>query len=95
MNHPGISITPIGLKAYGKAVYKVADVAKFIFNSPEKSSLGTAYILSHDIATGSVVGPSGFINGWGYPNVNKVCDKTLVGIDELIAFTDGELKIIK
>jgi retinol dehydrogenase-13 len=90
MNHPGISITPIGLKAYGKAVYKIADVAKFIFNSPEKSALGTAYILSHDIATGSVVGPSGFINGWGYPNVNKVCDKTLEGIDELITFTKGE-----
>jgi hypothetical protein len=38
-----------------------------------------------------VVGPKGFLNGWGYPNCNKICPKALVGGDELVAFTEKEI----
>jgi NAD(P)-dependent dehydrogenase (short-subunit alcohol dehydrogenase family) len=91
MNHPGMSLTPIGLKAYGKVVYRIGSAFGFLLNSAEKSALSVAYILSHDIAPGSVVGPRGFLNGWGYPNSNKICPKTLIGAEELIAFTKKEI----
>jgi NAD(P)-dependent dehydrogenase (short-subunit alcohol dehydrogenase family) len=91
MNHPGMSLTPIGLKAYGKTVYKIGCAFGFLLNSAEKSALSVAYIMSHDVQSGSVVGPRGFINGWGYPGQNKVCPKSLVGADELIAFTEQEI----
>jgi retinol dehydrogenase-13 len=91
MNHPGMSLTPIGLKAYGKVVYKIGSAFGFLLNSAEKSALSVPYILSHDVVPGSVVGPRGFLNGWGYPSVNKVSPRTLAGIDELLSFTQQEL----
>jgi retinol dehydrogenase-13 len=91
MNHPGMSLTPIGLKAYGETVYKIGSAFGFLLNSAEQSALSVAYILSHDVAPGSVVGPRGFLNGWGYPSCNRICPKTLVGGDELAAFTEKEI----
>jgi retinol dehydrogenase-13 len=91
MNHPGMSLTPIGLKAYGKTVYKIGNAFRFLLNSAEKSALSTAYIMNHDIKSGSVIGPRGFINGWGYPAQNRICQKTLKGADELISFTEKEM----
>jgi hypothetical protein len=37
------------------------------------------------------VGPRGFINGWGYPGQNKICPKSLIGAEDLIAFTEKEI----
>jgi retinol dehydrogenase-13 len=92
MNHPGMSLTPIGMKAYGKTVYKIGSAFGFLLNSAEKSALSVAYIMSHDVKPGSVVGPRGFLNGWGYPGQNKTCPKSFAGIDELITFTEKELE---
>jgi NAD(P)-dependent dehydrogenase (short-subunit alcohol dehydrogenase family) len=92
MNHPGMSLTPIGMKAYGKTVYKIGSAFSFLLNSAEKSALSVAYIMSHDVKPGSVVGPRGFLNGWGYPGQNKICPKSFVGTDELIAFTKKEVE---
>jgi hypothetical protein len=92
MNHPGMSLTPIGMKAYGKTVYKIGSAFSFLLNSAEKSALSVAYIMSHDVKPGSVVGPQGFLNGWGYPGQNKICPKSFVGTDELIAFTEKEIE---
>jgi retinol dehydrogenase-13 len=91
MNHPGMSLTPIGLKAYGKTVYKIGSAFGFLMNSAEKSALSVAYIMSHDVKPGCVVGPQGFLNGWGYPGQNKICPKSLFGADELMAFTEKEI----
>jgi retinol dehydrogenase-13 len=91
MNHPGMSLTPIGLKAYGKTVYQIGSTFGFLLNSAEKSALSVAYIMSHDVKPGSVVGPRGFLNGWGYPGQNKICPKALVGAEDLIAFTEKEI----
>jgi retinol dehydrogenase-13 len=91
MNHPGMSLTPIGLKAYGKTIYKIGSAFGFLLNSAEKSALSVAYLMSHEVKPGSVVGPRGFLNGWGYPGQNKRCPKSLVGADELIAFTEKEI----
>jgi retinol dehydrogenase-13 len=91
MNHPGMSLTPIGLKAYGKTVYKIGSACSGLLNSAEKSALSVAYILSYDVKPGSVVGPRGFINGWGYPGQNKICPKSLIGAEDLIAFTEKEI----
>jgi NAD(P)-dependent dehydrogenase (short-subunit alcohol dehydrogenase family) len=91
MNHPGMSLTPIGLKAYGKTVYKFGSAFGFLLNSAEKSALSVPYILSHDVVPGSVVGPRGFLNGWGYPSVNKPSPRTKTGIDELLSLTQQEI----
>jgi NAD(P)-dependent dehydrogenase (short-subunit alcohol dehydrogenase family) len=91
MNHPGMSLTPIGLKAYGKTVYKIGCAFGFLLNSAEKSALSVPYILSHDVVPGSVVGPRGFLNGWGYPSVNKPSPRTKTGIDELLSLTQHEI----
>jgi retinol dehydrogenase-13 len=92
MNHPGMSLTPIGMKAYGKTVYRIGNAFRFLLNSAEKSALSVAYILSHNVKSGSVVGPRGFLNGWGYPGQNKICPRSLVGVEELIAFTEKEIE---
>jgi retinol dehydrogenase-13 len=91
MNHPGMSLTPIGLKAYGKTVYKIGSAFGFLLNSAEKSALSVAYIMSHDVKPGSVVGPRGFLNGWGYPGINRVCPRSVTGTEELIEFTEKEI----
>ena len=91
MNHPGIAITPLGLNAYGAKVKKLAKVFGHIFNSPEKSSLSVAYIASHDVPPGSIVGPNRFFGGWGYPEINRVSRKVKSGADELAAFTEKEI----
>ena len=88
MNHPGIALTPLGLNAVGPRIAKLQKVFKYIFNSPEKSALSVAYILSNTFPAGSIVGPSKGFGGWGYPKLNRICDKVKTGADELIAFTE-------
>jgi hypothetical protein len=80
------------MKAYGKTVYKIGSAFGFLLNSAEKSALSVAYIMSHDVKPGSVVGPRGFLNGWGYPGQNKTCPKSFAGTAELITFTEKELE---
>lgn len=91
MNHPGMSITPMGLEAVGPKLAKYAKVAKPFFNSPEKSSLSVAYILSHTLPVGSIVGPNKGFGGWGYPEVNRIHRKVTTGAEELIDFTVKEI----
>jgi len=91
MNHPGIAVTPLGLNAYGKWVTDLANLFGGIFNSPEKSSLSLAYIMSRELPPGSIVGPTRLFGGWGYPRENRVLRRVKAGADELIRFTDGEL----
>ena len=88
MNHPGIALTPLGLNAVGR-IAKLQCVAKPLFNSPEKSSLSVAYILSHNIVVGSIVGPTGGLGGWGYPRINHIYEKVKRGAERLITFTAG------
>jgi len=87
MNHPGIAITPMGLNMVGPRVAKLGKLAKVLFNSPEKSSLSVAYILSHPLPAGTIAGPDKGFGGWGYPKVNRPCRKVITGAEELIAFT--------
>ena len=91
MNHPGTSITPMGLEMVGPKLAKSAERAKPFFNSPEKSSLSVAYILSHTFPAGSIVGPNKGFGGWGYPEVNRIYRKVTTGAEELIAFTEKEI----
>lgn len=94
MNHPGVTLTPLGLNAYGK----LAPFAKWIrplINSPEKSSLSVAYILSHEVKPGSIVGPHILLDCFGYPRVNRTPLKITEGAEELIRFTDEEIKKAK
>lgn len=89
MNHPGITITALGINAYGKKIERLAKIFGKIFNSNEKSALSVAYILSNDISTGSIVGPDKFLGGWGYPKVNKTRKKVKTGGKELVLFTEN------
>lgn len=91
MNHPGIALTPLGLNAVGPRIAKLEKVFGRCFNSPEKSSLSVAYILSHRIPAGCIVGPDKGFGGWGYPKVNRTCRKVRTGAEELIAFTNQEI----
>ena len=92
MTHPGIAITPLGVKAYGGIVERLAPVLGGIFNSPEKSALPAAYILSRELPTGSIVGPDKLFGGWGYPTLNRTLKKVTTGADELIRFTQSEIR---
>ncbi|MBO4569698.1 MAG: SDR family NAD(P)-dependent oxidoreductase [Clostridia bacterium] len=92
MTHPGISMTPLGINAYGKIVGNMAKAIKWMFNSPEKSSLSLIYALSHNVSAGTIVGPTKLFGGWGYPKINKTSKKAKTGAEELIEFTE---KIIK
>lgn len=89
MNHPGIALTPLGLNAVGPRIAKQQCVVKPLFNSPEKSSLSVAYILSHNIVVGSIVGPTRGFGGWGYPRINHIYEKVKTGAEQLITFTAG------
>lgn len=91
MNHPGISMTPIALQSFGKTIYRIGNALKWMFNSPEKSSLSVALIMSNDFEAGSIVGPNVLVNGWGYPRQNRVRKKVKTGGNELKAFADSEI----
>ena len=91
MNHPGIALTPLGLNAVGPRIAKLQCVAKPLFNSPEKSSLSVAYILSHSIPVGSIVGPARGFGGWGYPKVNHICKRVKTGAEQLCVYSDNVL----
>ena len=92
MTHPGISMTPLGLNAYGKVIRGMAKAVSGLFNSPEKSALALFYALSHNVSAGTIVGPTKLFGGWGYPKVNKTVKKVKEGAEELIEFSE---KIIK
>ena len=91
MIHPGISVTPLGVNAFGNFVKKIAPYVGGIFNSPEKSALQTIYILSKNTPAGSLVGP-GIFGVWGFPKEGRVGKSVKTGRDELIEFTKNELK---
>ena len=91
MNHPGVAITPLGLDAYGKWAERLSAVVRPMVNSPEKSSLSLAYILSHDVPAGSLVGPHIALDCFGYPRQNRLPRKARTGAEALIRFTDREI----
>ena len=95
MNHPGMTVTPMGLNAFGTPVRRISDRFGALFNSPEKSALSLAYILSHDVPAGSIVGPNKGFGGWGYPEENRIVRRVTVGAEELIRFTDEEIEKAK
>ena len=92
MNHPGIALTPLGLNAVPSWMARLGKTGLVrLFNSPEKSSLSVAYILSHPIPAGAVVGPDRCLGGWGYPRLNHTPRKVKTGAGELVAFTEKEI----
>lgn len=95
MSHPGITITPLALNAFGKTVGYFTKIAAVLFNSNEKSALSLAYIMSKDVAAGSITGPKKLFGGWGYPKPNKVIKKVKTGGSELIALTEKAIATIK
>ena len=95
MNHPGMTITPMGLNAIGKEIRWLAPIVRPLSNSPEKSALSVAYILSHEIPAGSIIGPNKGFGGWGYPEINRIGRRVKEGAEELIRFTNSEIEKAK
>lgn len=87
MNHPGSTITPLGLNAVGPRIARIANKVASCFNSTEKSALSVAYIMAHDFPVGSIIGPDKGLGGWGYPKVNRILRKVKTGAGQLIDFT--------
>ena len=92
MNHPGMTLTPMGLNALGNGIKRLTGIVERLSNSPEKSALSLAYILSHEIPAGSIIGPNKGFGGWGYPEVNRVGQRVKEGTEELIRFTNMEIE---
>ncbi len=92
MNHPGISITPMELQAFGKVITCLTGWFSGLFNSPEKSALSLAYIMAHDLPSGSIIGPNKLLGGWGYPKPNHIYRKVKEGSEELITYTEAEIE---
>ena len=88
MNHPGMTLTPMGLNAIGNGIKRLTGIVERLSNSPEKSALSLAYILSHEIPAGSIIGPNKGLGGWGYPEMNRVVYRVKEGAEELIRFTN-------
>lgn len=95
MSHPGMTLTPMGLSAVGKYAGWVVPIAEPLSNSPEKSSLSLAYILSHEIPAGSIIGPNKGFGAWGYPEMNRIRRRVKEGAEELIRFTNSEIEKVK
>ena len=85
----------MGLNAFGNGVRRLAGVVGSLSNSPEKSALSLAWILSHEVPAGSIVGPNKGFGGWGYPEMNRVVRRVKEGTEELIRFTDREIERVK
>ena len=94
MSHPGISITPLGVNAFGTTVKRLSGVFGWVFNSPEKSALSLPFIMSNDIPAGSIIGPNKVFGGWGYPRQNNVGKRIKTGAKELILFTNEQIKLL-
>ena len=95
MNHPGMTLTPMGLNALGNGIKRLTGVVERLSNSPEKSALSLAYILSREIPAGSIIGPNKGLGGWGYPEMNRVGQRVKEGAEELIRFTNMEIEKAK
>ena len=95
MNHPGMTITPMGLNAFGNGIRRLAPIVRPLSNSPEKSALSLAYILSREIPSGSIIGPNKGFGGWEYPKMNRIGHRVKEGAEELIRFTNGEIEKAK
>ena len=95
MNHPGMTLTPMGLNALGNGIKRLTGIVERLSNSPEKSALSLAYILSHEIPVGSIIGPNKGFGGWGYPETNRVGHRVKEGTEELIRFTNMEIEKAK
>lgn len=95
MIHPGIAMTPLGLNAFGGKVKGVAQFFSGLFNTPEKSALALAFLTARQVGVGSIIGPRALFGGWGYPKKNRVLRRVKVGADELIRFTDGEIRRVQ
>ncbi len=89
MSHPGIAVTGIAAHAY-RRLYRLAPLSPF--NTPEKSALAAAWILTHTVPEGSVVGPKGFLNIWGYPGINRRSRKISQDIEPLLDYTGKLVK---
>ena len=95
MNHPGMTLTPMGLNALGNGIKRLTGIVELLSNSPEKSALSLAYILSHEIPVGSIIGPNKGFGGWGYPEMNRIGHRVKEGAEELIRFTNMEIEKAK
>ena len=95
MNHPGMTLTPMGLNALGNGIKRLTGIVETLSNSPEKSALSLAYILSHEIPVGSIIGPNKGFGGWGYPDMNRVGQRVKEGAEELMRFTNMEIEKAK
>lgn len=96
MNHPGIAVTPLGINMVGPKLAKLAQsTMSLLFMPPEKSALSVPFILSNKLPVGTIVGPNKLLGGWGYPKVNRTFRKVTTGAEELVAFTEKEIKSSK
>ena len=95
MNHPGMTITPMGLNAFGNGVRFLSGIIGPLTNTPEKSALSVAYILAHDVPPGSIVGPNRGFGGWGYPEKNRIVRRVKEGAEKLLPFTESEIEKVK
>lgn len=78
ITQPGISATPIATRALGAGLEKiVAPLASMVIQSPEKSALAIPFVLSNEVEPGALYGPHGFLDGWGYPQKNRLTRKAL------------------
>ena len=78
LTHPGIAITPLASKAFGKRFMKIAmPLGKLLIQPTEKSALAIPLVIANGNVAGCIYGPDGFLCGWGYPKKNRIHRKAL------------------
>ena len=89
MTHPGITKTQLLLDMFKPWYMRIFKPFANIFMSSEKGALSIPYALTNTIRSGSLIGPKGLFDGWGYPKFNKLKKKAYTDIEKLVRFTRG------
>ncbi len=88
MVHPGITYSPLIIKAYNKFIGFLVKTFRFIFLKSEDAARASILCISGKAVPNNLYGPHIFFDVYGKPKINKIKKSTYQDIDKLIDYTD-------
>ena len=88
MTHPGITYSPLILKAYNKFIAFLVRIFRFIFLTSEDAARANLLCISGKVKENNLYGPHLFFDVYGKPKKNKIKKKAYKEIDKLINYTN-------
>jgi len=87
LSHPGVSATPLALRALRPWARTLVSPFTGLLQSPEKCALAIPYLLTNAVEPGSLHGPGKLLGFYGRPVPNRISRKAFEIIPKLILFT--------